>query len=89
LVFSVPFLFTYFAFGHNYIALTEKRVIAGKITVAISVSCLGLALLLIPLSGVIGFAAIMVIARGSMALMGFLLFKQHRRETYSPRMTGL
>lgn len=81
LSFSLPFLFAYLAYGHNYVALTEKRILAGRLTAVFSLIGLALAFILIPRIGVAGFAWVLVLSRGGMALMVYILYRQHRRET--------
>ena len=81
LALSVPFLFVYLAFGHIYVALTEMRFLAGRLTVVISIVGFVCAFFLIPLFGEVGFAALMVLARASMALMAFTLYKTHVRQS--------
>jgi len=77
---SLPFLFVYMAYGHNYIALTEKRTLASRLMALFSLGGLTLAFVLIPRMGIVGFVWVLILSRGSMALMVYILYLQHRRE---------
>ncbi|MHA3793424.1 oligosaccharide flippase family protein [Sphingomonas sp. YL-JM2C] len=76
LAFSIPFAFGYYAYGYNYVALTEKREQAGYVVLLISILGILLSFFIVPALGSVGVAIILFLGRGSMFAMSYVIYRR-------------
>ena len=75
---GIPFVFGYFAYGLNYVALMSRSKTAGYSSLWISIAGMGAALALIPAFGAIGAAAVLLFTRAGLFLISYLIYRNLR-----------
>jgi PST family polysaccharide transporter len=78
---SIPFLFGYYAFGYNYVSLTDRRNQAGYSVLLISLAGLLLSFILVPPFASAGVGAVLFVARGSMFALSYAIYRNHSLST--------